>query len=124
VYSGTVFAALAAVIDRGTFPQPKRIGLFSYGSGCCSEFFSGFATEASTITMGRWQISCQLETRYRLNMDEYDGLLDLNRSLMFGKVNQSIDRESFRHIFSRYVQGRGLLVLKNISGYHRAYEWV
>ncbi len=124
VYSGTVFVALAGTLDKGSFDDVTRIGLFSYGSGCCSEFFSGLAFGTSQAAVARLQISCQIDTRYALTMEEYDQLLDLNRSLMTGKMSQSIDREPMGHIFRSSVQGRGLLTLKDISGYHRVYEWV
>ena len=45
IYSGTIFLALCGVLAGLT--APARIGLFSYGSGCCSEFYSGTADAAS-----------------------------------------------------------------------------
>ena len=44
IMGGTVYLALASAIDNGDFSSPKRIGVFSYGSGCCSEFYSGVAS--------------------------------------------------------------------------------
>lgn len=45
IMGGTVFLSLASVIDNGPFDSPVRVGCFSYGSGCCSEFFSGIVTK-------------------------------------------------------------------------------
>jgi len=42
----TIFMALAGIVDYGQFDTPKRVGCFSYGSGCCSEFYSGIAVTA------------------------------------------------------------------------------
>lgn len=38
IMGAALFLALASTIDQGRFDTPKRIGCFSYGSGCCSEF--------------------------------------------------------------------------------------
>ena len=38
IMGGTVFLSLASTIDYGQFDTPQRVGCFSYGSGCCSEF--------------------------------------------------------------------------------------
>ncbi|MCB1821912.1 MAG: hydroxymethylglutaryl-CoA synthase family protein, partial [Candidatus Competibacteraceae bacterium] len=45
IYSGSLYLALAGLLEQGDFAAPRRIGLFSYGSGCCSEFFSGLADQ-------------------------------------------------------------------------------
>jgi polyketide biosynthesis 3-hydroxy-3-methylglutaryl-CoA synthase-like enzyme PksG len=48
VYSATVFLAVCGLIDAADFSTgDKKIGLFSYGSGCCSEFYSGVANAQS-----------------------------------------------------------------------------
>ena len=57
---GTVFLSLASTIDNGLFDSPKRIGCFSYGSGCCSEFYSGVATPGGQERQRRFGIESQL----------------------------------------------------------------
>src|SRR3546814_5068551 len=44
IMGATVLLSLASTIDHGAFDSPRRIGCFSYGSGCSSEFYSGVAT--------------------------------------------------------------------------------
>ena len=42
IFSGTLYAGLAALIDSDPPPHPgARVGLYSYGSGSCAEFFAG-----------------------------------------------------------------------------------
>ncbi len=43
IYSATVYLALCSLIDQADIDRPRRVGLFSYGSGCSSEFYSGIA---------------------------------------------------------------------------------
>lgn len=47
IYSATVYLALCSLIDNGVYNGPSRMGIFSYGSGCSSEFFSGIITPLS-----------------------------------------------------------------------------
>lgn len=124
IYSGTVFLALCGVIDSVEFKAPRRIGLFSYGSGCCSEFFSGIADRASQDKLSAMKILDKLNTRHGLSMDEYETLLQLNKKLMFGIKDMVLDFDTHHHIYERHFQGKGLLVLKRIVEYHREYEWV
>lgn len=44
IMGATTMLSLASTIANGDFENPQRIGVYSYGSGCCSEFFSGVAT--------------------------------------------------------------------------------
>jgi polyketide biosynthesis 3-hydroxy-3-methylglutaryl-CoA synthase-like enzyme PksG len=123
IYSGTVLLALAGVLDTGTFDRPRRIGLFSYGSGCCSEFYSGVADARSQEALGAREIGRHLTSRYELSMPEYEELTALNRSLAFGCPEFTPDVQAFGHIRQSHYQHRGLLVLEKISGYHRQYQW-
>ncbi|NHZ81422.1 3-hydroxy-3-methylglutaryl-ACP synthase [Massilia sp. CCM 8695] len=120
IYSGTVFLALAGILALGRFDDaPKRVGLFSYGSGCCSEFYSAVATAASQRAIARLDIGAHLDARHALSMAEYERLLETQQRLRFGVRDaepESLDWE-------RLMRGRGLLVLDRIKDYHREYRW-
>ena len=120
VYSGTVFLALAGVLAHGSFDAvAKRIGLFSYGSGCCSEFYSGLATQESQNGVLALNIAAKLDARYQLSVAEYDQLLTMHQQLSFG----ARDAEPVVGAWGRKVEGRGILVLQGINNYHREYRW-
>ncbi len=123
VYSATVYLALCSLIDQAAIDQPRRVGLFSYGSGCSSEFYSGIVSPASKDKLSRMQIDQKLADRYKLSMAEYDPLLDLNMEWLFGIQDMVVDVEPYAAIYERQLQGQGLLVLKKIENFHRVYEW-
>lgn len=123
IYSGTVFLALAGVLAAGDFARPRRIGLFSYGSGCCSEFYSGIATAASAEAVRALGIDAALAARRELTIAEYDSLLATERAPLFGLRDAAIDAEPFAGIYESHFAGRGLLVLDRIEGYQRKYRW-
>jgi len=126
IYGGTIFLALCSLIDRASFSDSaqKRIGLFSYGSGCSSEFYSGHISMESQQQLAKMKIKEKLDERYQLNMDEYEKLITLNRKQMFGMQDFNIDFSQFKNIFESHYQGKDLLVLKAIKGYHREYEFL
>lgn len=123
IMGGTVFMSLASTIDHGRFDTPKRIGCFSYGSGCCSEFYSGVATAQSQEVQARFQIGRQLDERYQLSMPEYDDLLSGNGSVKFGTRNVTSDFGLVPGVVES-CRGKQRLFLEKINEFHREYKWV
>ncbi|MEM7346572.1 MAG: hydroxymethylglutaryl-CoA synthase family protein [Chloroflexota bacterium] len=123
VYSATLYLALCGLVDQAPLDQPCRVGLFSYGSGCSSEFYSGVITPESQAKLQQMQIAQKLTHRYQLSMAEYDPLLDLNMEWLFGTQNKIVDNEPYAAIYEQQLQGQGLLVLKAIENFHRVYTW-
>ena len=123
IMGATVFLALASTIDHGDFSQPRRIGLFSYGSGCCSEFYSGVVTSEGKEIQAQQKISSQLAERYSLSMEEYERLQHHSSVVAFGARNVTLDHQLFPEVW-RQIEGKGRLVLKQIKEFHREYEWV
>lgn len=120
IMGATVFLSLAGIIDSGDFESPRRIGCFSYGSGCCSEFFSGVVTAEGQQYLRNQQIGNQLDNRYRLSMEEYEILIAGGQALKFGTRNVKPDRS----LQPPVQHGSARLQLNEIKEFHRRYEWV
>lgn len=123
IMGATVFLSLASTIENGEFSNPRRIGLFSYGSGCCSEFYSGVVTPEGKQLLLKQGISAHLAERYSLSMEEYEQLLSHSSAVAFGTRNVTLDYQLFPKVWQQ-VEGKGRLVLKRIQEFHREYEWV
>lgn len=123
VYSATLYIALCGVIDTGQLNGYQRLGLFSYGSGCSSEFYSGLIPGQSQAVLAEMKIQQQLDRRYQLSMEEYDKILDLNMEWLFGVRDKETDISPYSRIYEHFLKGRGLLVLKRIKDFHREYDW-
>lgn len=122
IMGGTVFLSLASTIDHGRFDSPKRIGCFSYGSGCCSEFYSGLVTAHGQERQHRLEIGKHLNERYQLSMDEYEDLLKGNSLVRFGTRNVKLDFDLFPGVLTS-CQGTQRLFLEEIREFHREYRW-
>jgi len=122
IMGATALLSLSSTIDHGNFEMPQRIGCFSYGSGCCSEFFSGVVTKEGQERLRSLKIKEHLDNRYELSMEEYDNLLVGSNAVKFGTRNVILDSLFLGQV--RKNRGSETLFLKEIKEFHREYEWV
>lgn len=118
----TIFLNLISTIAHGDFAVPRRLGFFSYGSGCCSEFYSGTVTKTGQDHLLQMQIKQSLDDRYALSMEEYDRLISQGGAIEFGTRNIEVDPNDVPGAFAR-LKGSGKLILAKINDYHREYIW-
>ncbi|MCL6590818.1 MAG: hydroxymethylglutaryl-CoA synthase family protein [Firmicutes bacterium] len=123
IMGGTVFLSLAGIIDQGQFETPKRIGCFSYGSGCCSEFYSGIVTAQGQEMQQRFRIENQLDERYQLSIDEYESVIKYSVLVKFGTRNVTLDFDLIPGAL-KSCQGKQRLFLNEIREFHREYRWL
>lgn len=123
IMGATVFLSLLSTIEHGHFDRPKRIGCFSYGSGCCSEFFSGVVTPRGQELLRNRGIRQQLDERYALSMDEYNKLLAHSDIVKFGTRNVKLDLDFIPEAVKPGAGGPRLY-LDEIKEFHRTYKWV
>ena len=122
IMGATTMLSLASTIDNGSFDTPQRVGCFSYGSGCCSEFFSGIVRKEGHDRVRALKIKEQLDKRYEVSVEEYEQLLKNSTVVKFGTRNLVLDTGFIPQ--ARKAQGRETLFLKEIKEFHRKYEWV
>ncbi len=122
IMGATAALSLASTIDHGEFDVPQRVGVFSYGSGCCSEFFSGMARKEGQERLRAMKIKETLDKRYELSMEQYDRLLEKSCELKFGTRNMVPDTAFIAQ--ARTALKQPTLFLKQIKEFHREYEWV
>lgn len=122
--SGAVYLALASLIDTVQPDAGYRVGLFSYGSGCSSEFFSGVIDQESTVALAGMQIGRHLAGRSALTFDDYEGLLKDNYGCLVPQKDRDIEIGRWSSILDLRSDRRSLLALKAVRNYHRKYEWV
>lgn len=123
VYSATLYLALSSLITHAAIDAPKRVGLFSYGSGCSSKFFSGIVTPESQRRLRAMRVQERLDERHRLSMAEYDQAIDLNAEWGFGVQNKDVNLSAPDGLYAEKFEGSGLLVLDRVRGFHREYRW-
>jgi polyketide biosynthesis 3-hydroxy-3-methylglutaryl-CoA synthase-like enzyme PksG len=123
IMGATTYLALVSMIEKGNFKTPKRVGVFSYGSGCCSEFFSGVIHPESQELISSLAIEEHLDERVVLTMEEYESTFTDNAEIKFGTKDFKINTTLYPKPFSK-VKGKNKLIFSEIKNYHRIYEWV
>lgn len=120
--SASVYLALASTIQHATLAGSARVGMFSYGSGCASEFFSLTIDEHSREALAKMRIDQHLAQRYRLSFGQYSSLLQENLRCLQAVENRKIDFAGL----DQYLTQRSapMLVLEGIENYHRKYRWL
>jgi polyketide biosynthesis 3-hydroxy-3-methylglutaryl-CoA synthase-like enzyme PksG len=123
VYSAALYLALCSLLDNAEFDSPKRLGMFSYGSGCASEFYSGVVLPASQRKVRSHGIAEAIERRRRLSMDEYELLSDLSLEWKCAVAEKTVDVSAYRNVYDECCSGLGLLMLDRVEKYQRIYRW-
>ncbi|MBO3744808.1 hydroxymethylglutaryl-CoA synthase family protein [Streptosporangiaceae bacterium NEAU-GS5] len=122
--SGSVYLALASLIDTVQPDETRRVGLYSYGSGCSSEFFSGLIDRESTEAIAARRIGDHLTGRAEITFDEYAKVLPMNLTCLLPERNRTVDVGAYEHIVRRARFDRDLLVNTGTKDFHRTYEWL
>lgn len=120
VMGATTTLSLLSTVEHGDFHTPQRIGCFSYGSGCCSEFFSGVVTRDAQERVRALRIKDQLDKRYELSMEEYDSLLAKSNAVKLGTRNVVLDTGYIPQ--ARNAQGKETFFLTEIKEFQRQYD--
>jgi hydroxymethylglutaryl-CoA synthase len=73
IYTGSLYLALASLLEgEAAELEGKRIGLFSYGSGCAAEFFAGRVAAGAGAFADKLALAEPLLNRRRYTIPEYE----------------------------------------------------
>lgn len=75
VYTGSLYLALASLLNaEAAALAGRRVGLFSYGSGCCAEFFAGRVSPEAAELVARLEIDAPVRDCLRMSVADYERL--------------------------------------------------
>lgn len=88
-YTGSLYLGVASLLHgEAAELSGRRLGLFSYGSGCSSEFFSGVVGPRAAEVIARARLDELLAQRSRIDVAEYERLMGLARDHAPGDLPQ------------------------------------
>jgi hydroxymethylglutaryl-CoA synthase len=75
IYTGSLYLALASLLHaEAAVLEGRRIGLFSYGSGCAAEFFAGRVVPGAAELVRRLDLDAPIRLSQRLSIPGYEAL--------------------------------------------------
>lgn len=122
-YGASTFIGLIGLLDSD--PDVKagdRLGIFAYGSGSCSQFYSAKVLPEAKAIAAAANLQAQLDARRPLTMAEYE-VVEHERDEHVGVSHFSPTWDILGDWYERFYKGKGLLVLKGIADYYREYNW-
>ncbi|MGY2803411.1 hydroxymethylglutaryl-CoA synthase family protein [Bradyrhizobium sp. USDA 4506] len=121
-YSASLYMALLSLLENSPTSGPHRVGMFSYGSGCSSEFFSGTLTIPDRDS-SRPRLGALIESRHKFSMQQYDEVLKDCRGLRFGSENVDVPDKGYIDMFRSGTPRPRRLRLASVRNFHRKYTW-
>ncbi|MEZ5293536.1 MAG: hydroxymethylglutaryl-CoA synthase [Vicinamibacterales bacterium] len=122
IYGGATFLALAGVIASGRVTAGDRVGIYSYGSGSCAEFYSVTIEEGAYAAIAGAGIEAGLERRRALSLREYEAC---ERAVSAATAARDVrpDADLVSGLWDEQYAGQGKLVFRGIRDYYREYAW-
>ncbi|BAO06600.1 hydroxymethylglutaryl-CoA synthase [Enterococcus mundtii QU 25] len=77
LYTGSLYLGLISLLENSqALKSGARIGLFSYGSGAVSEFFTGYLEEGYQNFLSKEDNQAMLDNREALTVDQYEKIFN------------------------------------------------
>lgn len=123
--AGSMYLALASLIDHQAAAETegRRVGLYSYGSGCASEFFAGTVVPGAREAMARLDIGGRVRARRELDFAEYEKVLPAARDCLVPVRDRRTDLSRLDEFGDQALAHGSLLLFTGVTNYHRRYEW-
>lgn len=122
-YSSTVYTSLVSLLlDDDDVKPGDRIGIYSYGSGSCAEFYSAIVLPEAKEYIKSLGIDEHLDARKELTIEEFDNLAK-KRSSHAEKATYETDFDYPKSWYDKYYKGKGKLIFKGVKDYIREYDW-
>jgi polyketide biosynthesis 3-hydroxy-3-methylglutaryl-CoA synthase-like enzyme PksG len=122
IYSGSVLLAFISSLANSDTAAERRVGLFSYGSGCASEFTCLIALPGPPAARLRTAIDTDLARRVALDWAAYERLADHAGIPAPGTADYSVDA-GWLDAPAGDADARPYLALAGITDYRREYRW-
>ncbi len=123
LFSASVYLALSGVAFSAPTGRSSRVGVFSYGSGCASEFFSGVLPADAAARFAEMELDKLMSERTELPWEVYEQMLRVNATWRFGTQSKRFNENDFTDYYQRFFENRHRLVLRGINDYRREYDW-
>jgi hydroxymethylglutaryl-CoA synthase len=122
-YASSVFVSLLGLADAfGGDVHGKRVGIYSYGSGSCAEFYGGVFGPAAAAEARAADLGGKLAARRVVDVRGYEEA-ERERSAFIDVGDYTTSIDGHDGWYAERYEGRGLLVHRGAADFERRYEW-
>ena len=122
VYGAATFVALAGLLESQPVTAGDRIGVYSYGSGSCAEFYSATVCPEAREVIAAARIAQQLDGRRALTMDEYEAC-ERAVAAATAAADFTPAADLIPGLWSSHYDGQDKLVFLGTRDHYREYAW-
>ncbi len=123
VYGAATFLALGGLIDASpSLSAGDRVGIYSYGSGSCAEFYSGTVGVDARAAVAEARLGDQLDQRRPLTLPEYEACERATLAATCAR-DYVAPADLMPSLYESHYEGRGKLVFRGTRDYFREYAW-
>jgi len=122
-YSSSIFIGLLGLIDGTTDIKPgEMISAFSYGSGCCSEFYCGKIGAEAKAAAAAAGLRASLDARRVIDAREYEDL-EIQRANWADTGDYEVSLNGLGGWYEEFYRGKHLLTFRGLKEFYRQYAW-
>ena len=122
-YTSSIFAAMLGLIDSAPDLEPgDRVGIFSYGSGACAEFYSGLVCPEAWEVAASANLGGLLDLRRRISVGEYE-TIERQRTEWIDQGDYDPLADGYDEWYLHHYAGQGYLTFRGMRDYVRQYAW-
>jgi len=121
-YSSSTFIGLLGLVDGSDSAPGERVSIFSYGSGCCAEFYSGTLGADVRSAAAEAALAPQLDARRTVSVEDYERL-EQQRKQWVDCGDYEVPGDDLGDWYERFYAGRELLIFRGMNQFYRQYAW-
>ena len=122
-YSGSTFIGLLGLIEgTAELRAGERVSMFSYGSGCCAEFYCGQVGAEAKAAAAEANLAPRLESRRAVTVAEYEAL-ETQRTGWADCGDYEVSLDGLDDWYEQAYRGRHRLTFRGAQNFYRQYEW-
>ena len=122
-YSSSTFIGLLGLIDGTSgLEHGQRLSIFSYGSGCCAEFYCAKTGPNASGTAAAAGLRSKLDARRVVDVAEYERI-ETQRTKWAECGNYDVALDDPHHWYDTFYRGKGLLTFRGMKDFYRQYVW-
>ena len=122
-YSSGVYLALLGLLSHAeSIKENQKIGVYSYGSGSCAEFYLVQVGYEAKQAAKEAELDKLLGKRQKISIEAYEAF-EKRRVVMAQSADFTPDKNIVPDLYESVYKDSGLLVYKGNKNYRRAYDF-